>query len=472
MEKGSCFIAVPGPKADGHQYIAQAARAGAAAILCENAAAVPQGVAFATLASTAQDVGPIAQAFFNWPSRQLKLIGVTGTKGKTTFTYLVRHILARGGIDAGLIGTIAYEYAGQRIAADNTTPGPVALAELMSQMVAAGLMYAVMEVSSHALHQHRTGGLSFAAAAFTNLTGDHLDYHGTMDAYLDAKALLFSGLAPSATAVINRDDPSWAKLAAATRGRIALYAVEPGRQIDADIVARHVHVSARGTRFELSLHGRTASVETNLIGRHNVANCLAAAGACAAMGLELETIADALNLPVQVPGRCQRVCGGGDFEVFVDYAHTDDSLDNTLSALRPLTAGKLIVLFGCGGDRDRTKRPRMARVAQRLADRIVLTQDNPRTENPQQILADILAGFDTAGQAKLAVRPDRREAIRLAISEARRGDVVVLAGKGHENYQIIGMQKHHFDDSEVAAECVAELSQASLVVAPAGKGVR
>lgn len=468
--EGACFVAVRGPQADGHQYIAQAVAAGAAAVICEDAAAVPEGPAVATLASTARDIGPVAQAFFGWPARHLKLVGVTGTKGKTTFTYLVRHILAHCGIDAGLIGTIAYEFAGRKIPADNTTPGAVALAEMMGQMVDAGLKHAVMEVSSHALHQHRTAGLSFAAAAFTNLTGDHLDYHGTPEAYLDAKGLLFSTLEPTATAVINRDDPAWSKLSALTRGRVLLYAVEPAGEARADLVARGVNITSSGTKFHLCFNGSRAAVHTNLIGLHNVSNCLAAAGACAALGLELEAIAQALSLPVQVPGRCQRVGGGGDFEVIVDYAHTDDSLANTLSALRPLTAGRLIVLFGCGGDRDRTKRPRMARVAQELADRVVLTQDNPRTEKPEQIFEDILAGFDVAGRSKLTVEPDRRAAIRLAIGQARKGDVVVLAGKGHENYQIIGTQKRHFDDAEVAAECLGEL--ASATASPAQEGCR
>ena len=455
---GTCFVAVRGPQADGHAYIPAAVAAGAAAIVCQDDAGVPAGMPCATLACTASGVGPIAQAFCGWPARALRLVGVTGTKGKTTFTYLVRHILAQAGIEAGLIGTIAHEYAGRRIPAGNTTPGPTALAEMMADMVAAGLTHAVMEISSHALHQHRTAGLDFAAAAFTNLTGDHLDYHQTPEAYLQAKRMLFTGLSPSATAVINRDDPAWSQLAQCTAAQVRLYAVEPAAGVAADLTARHVEVGPKGTRFKLGAAGRSAAVMTNLIGRHNVSNCLAAAGACLALGLKLEAIAAALGRPVQVPGRCQRVDGPADFDVFVDYAHTDDALANTLSALRPLTAGRLIVLFGCGGDRDRTKRPRMARAAERLADRIVLTQDNPRTEPPEQILQDILAGLpaDAAASGKVTVEPDRRAAIQLAIGEARPGDVVVLAGKGHESYQIIGTRKHHFDDVEVAAECLRQ----------------
>ncbi len=420
---------------------------------------MPKEVACAKVQCAAAALGPIAQAFFGWPARKLRLVGVTGTKGKTTFTYLVRHILSHCGINTGLLGTISYEFAGKTIPAENTTPGPVLLAEMMAQMVNSGVTHAVMEVSSHALHQHRAAGIPFAIAAFTNLTGDHLDYHGTMDAYLDAKALLFEGLAASAAAVINRDDPAWEKLAKSTAAEVVLYGIDGAADSAADLTARAIRISPRGTSFELAVaDGPNRKVSTNLIGRHNVSNCLAAAASCLALGIKLEAIVEALQTEVIVPGRCQRVQGPSDFDVFVDYAHTDDSLANTLSALRTLTKGRLIVLFGCGGDRDRTKRPRMAKVAQELADVVVLTQDNPRTEDPKQILSDILVGFEEDGKATLKVEPDRRAAIELAISQAATGDVVVLAGKGHENYQIIGTQKHHFDDTEVAAECLARLS--------------
>jgi UDP-N-acetylmuramoyl-L-alanyl-D-glutamate--2,6-diaminopimelate ligase len=305
-----------------------------------------------------------------------------------------------------------------------------------------------MEVSSHALHQRRTAGVSFRVGVFTNLTGDHLDYHRTMDDYLLAKQLLFEGLDGRAVAVLNQDDPTGRRLASATRAKVLWYGLSGA----SDFHARIERIDAAGTRFVLVGGGREAAVHTALIGRHNVYNCLAAAAAGAALGIELPTIARSLETVAVVPGRLQRVPVPADYQVFVDYAHTDDALDKTLSAIRPLAAGRVIVVFGCGGDRDRTKRPRMAAVAAKLADRVVVTSDNPRSEAPQAIIAEILTGLDEAGRRKTAVQADRRAAIEQAIGEARAGDIVLLAGKGHETYQIIGDRRIHFDDAEVAAE--------------------
>jgi UDP-N-acetylmuramoyl-L-alanyl-D-glutamate--2,6-diaminopimelate ligase len=331
----------------------------------------------------------------------------------------------------------------------------------MADMVAAGATHMVMEVSSHALSQHRTAGLNFAVAAFTNLSGDHLDYHGTMEQYLAAKRVLFEGLGGEAVAVLNRDDAASASLAGATKGKVVWYGIyqeggaRKGTSVT-DLIGRIERIDSTGTRFDLIWKGQAEKVRSGLIGRHNVSNCLAAAATCLSLGLELDVVAEALSQPIQVPGRFQRVPSAAPFEVLVDYAHTDDALDNALGALRPLTKGKLIALFGCGGDRDRTKRPRMARIAQKWADRIVLTSDNPRTEDPQRIIDEILAGFDASGRAKLQVQPDRRCALALALEQAGEGDVVVLAGKGHEDYQILGTQKVHFDDAEIAAAWLAE----------------
>jgi len=459
VQPGGCFVAVVGPDADGHDYIGQAVEAGASAVVCQRPADLPPSVALVRVGDSASTAAHLAQAMAGWPARKLTLLGVTGTKGKTTVSYLTRHILQREGRSVGLIGTIRYEYPGASLPAPNTTPGSVALAELMGQMVQAGASHAVMEVSSHALDQRRTAGLDFAAAAFTNLTGDHLDYHGTMEAYLAAKRRLFEGLSPEATAVLNDHEDASKAMASATGANVLSYGVDG---VEADLHARITDADAAGTRFVMTRDGESVEVRTNLIGIYNVTNCLAAAGMCLSVGVALEGIAHALREAIHVPGRFQRVESSAPFEVIVDYAHTDDALDSVLRALRPLAAGRLIVVFGCGGDRDRTKRPRMAAAAARWADRIIVTQDNPRTEDPRRIVDDILAGFDAAGRAKLHIDNDRRAAIGEAIDMARPGDLVVLAGKGHENCQVIGSGKFHFDDAEVAAEMLRERCGAEL----------
>lgn len=450
-QPGCCFVAVKGPVADGHRFIGQALAAGASTIVCEQPA--PEGaVGWVQVASAAEALGKLAQAWHGLPSRKLQLIGVTGTKGKTTFTHLVRHVLTRAGAKAGVVGTIRYEWPGQSLPAPNTTPGQLQLAEMMAVMLADGVTHMVMEVSSHALHQHRTAGLEFGVATFTNLSGDHLDYHHTMEAYLDAKAMLFDRLSPQAVAAVNADDPASRTIAQRSTGRVLWYGLDGPAELRGQIQ----QLTAAGAVVELTHRRKSATLRTNLLGRHNVANCLAATAACLGLGMDLREIAVALSEPLAVPGRLQRVGGAEGFEVLVDYAHTDDALDNALSAVRPLTENRLVVVFGCGGDRDRSKRARMARVAQNRADRIIVTSDNPRSEDPQQIIDDILEGFDAAGRAKLTVEPDRKAAIEQAVAEAQPGDVILLAGKGHETYQIIGSTRRHFDDAEVAAAALAD----------------
>lgn len=449
---GSCFIAVRGPDVDGHQFIPAALAAGAVAVVCEDASDVPADVPVVVLTDTKTAVGPLAQAFHDWPSRKLTNIGVTGTNGKSTITYLVRAILAHAGHRASLLGTISYETGKRSVSASNTTPGPIELAAMMAEMVANGQTHLVMEVSSHALHQGRVSGIDYAAAIFTNLTGDHLDYHKTPEAYLAAKSILFEGLAPAATAVINVDDPAGEVIAKATRAKVVFYGLSPL----CDVRARIDHVDEHGTRYAIRHGEGETMIASPLIGRHNVYNCLAAAGACRALGVPWTVIAEALSGPIRVPGRLERVAVPAPFTVFVDYAHTDDAMKNVLSAARPVTRGKLVVLFGCGGNRDRTKRPRMARVAEEFADRIIITSDNPRNEQPQDIINEIVAGLSESGSRKTQVEPDRKRAIEMAIAQASDGDVILLAGKGHENYQIVGSEKHHFDDVEIAAECMRQ----------------
>ncbi len=447
---GCCFVAVRGSGDDGHRYIPQAVSGGCSAVVCQDASAVPAPLPCVVVDDTRLAEGRLAQALRGWPARRLTVLGITGTKGKSTTSYLIRAVLAGAGFQTGLLGTISYETGLRSTPAGNTTPGPIELADMMAEMVQAGRTHLVMEISSHALHQRRTTGVGFRAGVFTNLTGDHLDYHKTMEDYLLAKQVLFEDLAPDASAVINRDDTAGAQLASVTRAKVFWY----GLSGPADVRAKIERMDAAGSRFVLMVQGQETPVFTPLIGQHNVYNCLAAAAAGAALGIDPPTIAASLETVTSVPGRLHRVDVPADYQVFVDYAHTDDALDKALSAVRPLAAGRLIVVFGCGGDRDRTKRPRMAAVADRLADRVVVTSDNPRSEDPQAIIKEILTGLDESGRRKTAVQVDRRAAIAQAIEEARAGDIVLIAGKGHETYQIIGDRRIPFDDVEVARQCI------------------
>jgi len=452
VKQGSCFVAVRGPRADGHRYIAAAAAGGAAAIICENPAAANGDLPAAVVTDTRQAAGPMAQAMLGWPARKLAAVGVTGTNGKTTVARLTQAIVQAIGRRCGMVGTIRHDTGGRTVAARNTTPGAIELADLTAEMVEAGCRHAVMEVSSHALDQYRTTGIDFQVGVFTNLSGDHLDYHKTMEAYLGAKARLFESLGSSATAVVNRDDPAGEEIAERTAAHVLWY----GLGAEASLRGAVERMDVSGAVLSMSYGGQTVAVRTPLIGRHNVLNCLAAAGAAQALGVDLAAVADALAGVECVPGRLERVKAEAPYRVFVDYAHTDDALANVLETVAPMCAGgKLILVFGCGGDRDRTKRPRMAAVAQKYAHRIVLTSDNPRSEDPQAIVDEIVAGLSAAGRAKTHVQIDRRLAIEEAVASAESGDVVLIAGKGHEDYQIIGDRRVHFDDVETAAGAIA-----------------
>jgi len=447
---GCCFVAVRGSCDDGHRYIASAVSAGGVAVVCEDTSAVPDGVAVAVVDDTRRALGRLAQAIYGWPARNLLNIGVTGTNGKTTVSHLVHAILTAAGHRPALLGTICYQTGGRNVPAGNTTPDPVSLAEMTAEMVAAGRTHLVMEVSSHALHQRRTAGITFDVAVFMKLSGDHLDYHGTMENYFSAKRRLFKQLKQDATAVINRDDPAGESFASAAAVKPLWYGLSPA----ADLRARIERIDVSGTRFTL-IHGRRElPVSTPLIGRHNVFNCLAAAGTCLALDVDLPEIAAALETVERIPGRLERLKVDAPYRVFVDYAHTDDALANVLGSFRPITSGRIIVVFGCGGDRDRTKRPRMGRIAEELADHIIITSDNPRTEEPGAIIDEIVAGLSEDGRRRSEIQVDRRAAIGLAINLARAGDVVLIAGKGHENYQVVGTRRIHFDDVETAAELV------------------
>ncbi len=387
-----------------------------------------------------------ADAAWGYPSRQLQMIGVTGTSGKTTTVAMIRHLLDAPGSSSASIGTLGVLVgsAGEVLPGGGglTTPGPVELPAVLRTLVARGVRSVAMETSSHALDQHRVDALRFDAGVFTNLSRDHLDYHGSMEAYLASKARLLTLLAPDGTAVVNADAPEWTALPTAPRTlRVGL------RSRDADLLARDVRYGPSGTRCTFVYEGATAEVTLPLIGDFNVANALGAVGAALAAGMDLGALADRLATLPQVPGRLERILDAP--TVLRDYAHKPDALERALAAVRPFTPGKLIVVFGCGGDRDRGKRPIMGGIAVRQADHVIVTSDNPRTEDPERILDDIEAGMEGHAHERIE---DRREAIARALSIAQQGDVVMLAGKGHETYQIRGSEKLPFDEAAIVRE--------------------
>jgi len=453
VRPGGVFVAVAGTRVDGHDFIDQAVENGARYVVCRQDR--PCGAAERVLVEdSAAALGQLAQARLGYPGRLLCNLAVTGTNGKTTVAWLVRSILRSAGARCGLIGTIEYDVGdGAPTPAPLTTPDAIELARLGRRMVDAGAGYMVVEASSHALDQNRLAGIDFTAAAFTNLSGDHLNYHRTEAAYLAAKARLFTGLPIHGVAVLNRQSPQAVQIAEQIRQRVFWYAVDEL----ADVWAAVDRMDASGTRYVLHFGNEQVPVRTRMIGRHNVSNQLAAAGLCLATGIDLRTVGRGLEALAAVPGRLEPVDGGQDFQVLVDYAHTDDALGNVLSTLRSLCRGRLIVVFGCGGDRDRTKRPRMARVAEQWADWVVVTSDNPRTEDPLGIIEEIRAGFSGDVGDRVVVEPDRRRAIATALRRADGRDVVLIAGKGHEDYQIIGTERVDFDDRQVAREVLSEM---------------
>ena len=461
VKPGFLFFAMRGESSDGNRFVDAALRAGATGLVTDSeTTAAPANIAFARVAHGRRALAKVSANFYGHPADHLKLTGVTGTNGKTTTTFLIEHILRSAGRSVAMIGTIEYHVAGRVLAAPHTTPESLELNATFAEAVQAGAMEAVMEVSSHALEQGRVYGLHYDVAVFTNLTRDHLDYHQSMEAYFAAKAKLFQGdgAAPPAVAIINEDDEYGIKLRNVVQGsgsEVIGYGLH-----DARVTAAKVVYSPTGTRFDMRLGDEIISWESPLIGEINVYNVLAASGAAYARGCSLEQIRDAVASFTRVPGRFERIDCGQPFIVVVDYAHTDDALRNLTRIARQLLAqqnsgGRIITLFGSGGDRDRAKRPLMARAAGEGSDFVVLTSDNPRSEDPQAIIADALPGLAQTG-SRHVVEPDRRKAIAIAISEARPGDIVLIAGKGHEKYQITREGTFPFDDVQVAREALAQ----------------
>jgi UDP-N-acetylmuramoyl-L-alanyl-D-glutamate--2,6-diaminopimelate ligase len=460
---GALFFCVPGFVVDGHAFAGDASARGAVAVVCERPVGV--GLPEVVVPGVRAAMGPVAAAFFGTPTRDLRVVGVTGTNGKTTTAFLVRHVLEAQGVPTGLLGTVHSVVAGQVEPVERTTPEAIDLQATFRRMLDAGDEACVMEVSSHALELHRAEGIEFDVAVFTNLTQDHLDFHGTLDAYYASKRRLFSPAVgpPPAAAVVNADDPWGARLAGELRDAGSAAVVTIGLEADADFRATGVEYDSAGATFECHARGASVDVRLPLPGLFNVYNALCAMAAAHALGIAPHAAAEALASAQRVPGRFEPVDEGQDFGVLVDYAHTPDSLENVLASARGLLdEGRLIVVFGAGGDRDRDKRPLMGAAARRLADHVVVTSDNPRSENPDAIIAAIVAGAEAetppGDSAALEVESDRRTAIQHAMALARPGDIVLIAGKGHEQGQEFeDGRKLPFDDREVARDALRGL---------------
>jgi len=459
VKPGALFVAIPGTRADGAAFAPAAARAGAAAVLAERAVECPPAPVL-LVPSARRALAVAAANLHGRPGERLALCGVTGTKGKTTVTYLVEACAEAAGVPSGVIGTVNVRLPGRTLPASHTTPDAAELQEILAAMVAAGARVGILEVSSHALDQERVAGLPFRAAGFTNLGRDHLDYHPDVESYFEAKRRLFTeGLARDGIAVVNAADAHGARLAALLRqaGRTVWRTGVPG----AEIAARDVSSDMSGIRAVLGTPRGDVAVASPLVGAHNLENLTIAAGLALALGLPVEAVSAGLSASRGAPGRLERIDGRG-VSAFVDYAHTPDSLSAACAAIRALSPRRLLLVFGCGGDRDRGKRPLMGGAAGLAADLVVVTSDNPRTEAPGAIIDEIVPGVAGAGLSRLSraqvlegqrgftVEEDRRTAIALALSAARPGDAVLIAGKGHEDYQIVGAEKRPFDDREEA----------------------
>ena len=447
IKPGHLFVAMKGTQVDGHQFIPKALDLGAVAILCED---LPEeqkeGVTYIQVASTEDAVGKVATVFYGNPTEKLKLVGVTGTNGKTTIATLLYNMFRKLGYKCGLLSTVCNYIEGEAIPADHTTPDPIELNALLSKMVEAGCQYAFMECSSHAIHQKRIGGLKFAGGIFTNLTRDHMDYHKTVENYRNAKKAFFDGLPKSAFAITNADDKNGMVMVQNCKAQIKTYSTRSM----ADFRARILECHFEGMYLEIDGH----EVGVQFIGKFNVSNLLAVYGTAIMLGQKPEDILVVLSTLKSVSGRLEPIHSPEGYTAIVDYAHTPDALENVLKAIHEVLngKGKVITVCGAGGNRDKGKRPLMAQEAVKQSDKVIITSDNPRFEEPQDIINDMLAGLDKQQLKKVVSIVDRKEAIRTACMMAEKGDVILIAGKGHEGYQEIKGVKHHFDDKEVVKE--------------------
>lgn len=448
IENGHLFIAMKGTQVDGHKFIDKAIALGATAILLEDMPeTLEDKVTYVQVKSTEEDAGKVATLFYGDPSKKLKLVGVTGTNGKTTIATLLYEMFREFGYKVGLLSTVCNYIDDKAIPADHTTPDPIELNRLLGDMVAEGCEYAFMECSSHAIHQHRISGLDFTGAIFTNLTRDHLDYHKTFENYRNAKKMFFDDLSKNAFAITNADDKNGMIMVQNTKATIKTYSIKRMADFRAKILECHFE------GMYLEIDGKEVGVQ--FIGKFNVSNLLAVYGAAVMLGKKPEDILVALSTLKSVNGRLEPIQSPEGYTAIVDYAHTPDALENVLAAIHEVLdtkGGHIITVCGAGGHRDKGKRPLMAQEAVKQSDTVILTSDNPRDEDPQAIINDMLAGLDTKQKKKVLNIVDRKEAIRTAAMMAKKGDVILVAGKGHENYQEINGVKHHFDDHEVIRE--------------------
>jgi len=464
IREGYLFVAIKGEKDDGHRFIEEAIKRGAVAVLVEEDIPLRPDFPAVRVRSSRRALSKLAVRFYDQPSSRLNLVGITGTNGKTTVSYLIKNILKNFGKRLGLLGTINYEIGDRVIPATNTTPDAAVLNSYLQDMVKENTDYAILEVSSHSISQHRIDELDFNTGIFTNFGHDHLDYHHSLENYFQTKKRFFERLPAGAKAIINIDDPRSKEISRGIKARIFSYAV--GQEADVFIKSNSLFLSLAGVRFIASGPNGEFPVECPLIGRHNVYNILAAACFCLSEGVPLEIISSSLRNFPPVRGRLQRVDYGQDFILFVDYAHTEEALKSVLTNLRSsMSGGRLITIFGCGGDRDRQKRAAMGKISSELSDVVILTSDNPRSENPQAIIEDIVKGIeknsslwvrlaDGQAQARYEIISDREEAIKRGIALAQKGDIVLIAGKGHERYQIFRDTVVPFDDVEVARKII------------------
>jgi len=450
-KKNYCFVAIKGTQEDGRAYIEEAILRGAKAVILEGERTGKlkrfHHVPFIRVRDARWALAELSAKIYGHPSSKIKVIGVTGTNGKTTVTYLLEAVLREFSVRPCVTGTTNYRFRNKILPSRNTTPGPLETQSMLDRMLKAGSDYCIMEVSSHALHQQRVRGIHFHSAIFTNLTQDHLDYHKTLKSYFESKAELFRDLNPQAFAVINNDDRFGVKLKKKTKACIITY----GLNSNSDIMAKNIKLGYQRSTFEILARQKKMSFSSSLIGRHNIYNILACVAWSVAEGIPLSVIKRAIEGLCLVPGRLERIKLHADFSVFVDYAHTEDALKNILMSLRPLCRKRIILVFGCGGDRDKTKRPKMGKVATEFSDYVIVTSDNPRWEDPEDIIQDIKRGIKKSNFCVLVQRP---QAIKKALRMAQPQDIVLIAGKGHETYQIIKDKTIPFDDKKFVKECL------------------